>query len=84
MIWGSCSTKIQGQTFSDPWVERNYNFLTSATGLQKTLRTTSTLGENKQGDPIFLLQFLNVLYMADICAKFEKTLDGISFSSELP
>ena len=44
----------------------------------------STQGENKHGNPIFLLQFLNVLYMADICAKFEKHLDGTSFSSELP
>ena len=31
-----------------------------------------TQGENKHVDPIFLLQFSNVLYMADICAKFEK------------
>ena len=35
-----------------------------------------------QGDPIFLLQFLNVLYMAGICVKFEKNLDGASFSSD--
>ena len=32
---------------------------------------------------IFLLQFLNVLYIADICVKFEQNLDGTSFSSEL-
>ena len=38
------------------------------------MRITGTQGENNHGDPIFLLQFLNVLYnnMADICAKFEK------------
>ena len=35
------------------------------------------------GDPIFLLQFLNVLYMAGICVKFEKNLDSTSFSSDL-
>ena len=35
------------------------------------------------GDPIFLLQSLNELYMADICAKFEKNLDSTSFSSDL-
>ena len=29
----SCSTKIQHQTFTAPWVERNDNFPTSATGL---------------------------------------------------
>ena len=40
--------------------------------LEKTL--TGTQGENKHGDPIFLLQFLNVLYMADNCAKFEKKI----------
>ena len=39
-----------------------------------------TQGENKHVDPIFLLQFSNVLYMADICAKFEKNHDGRSFS----
>ena len=31
-----------------------------------------TQGENKHVDPVFLLQFSNVLYMAEICAKFEK------------
>ena len=35
------------------------------------------------GDPTFLLQLLNALYMADICAKFEKNLDSTSFSSDL-
>ena len=30
--------------------------------------------ENKHVDPIFLLQFSNVLYIADICAKFEKIM----------
>ena len=43
-----------------------------------------TQGKNKHGDPIFLLQFMNVLYMVDICVKFEKNLDSTSFSRELP
>ena len=43
-----------------------------------------TQGENKHFDPIYLLQFLNVLCMVDICAKFEKNLDSTSFSRELP
>ena len=43
-----------------------------------------TLGQNKHSDPIFSLQFLNVLYVADICAKFEKNLHSTSFSRELP
>ena len=43
-----------------------------------------TLGKNNHGDPIFLLQSLNVLYMADICAKFEKNLGSTPFSRELP
>ena len=38
----------------------------------------------KHGDPIFLLQFLNVLYMAGICAKLEKRLDSKSFLRKLP
>ena len=52
---------------------------------EKTLRITSTrpAGANMHGDPIFLLQFLNVLYMAGICVKFEKNLDSTSFSSDL-
>ena len=33
-----------------------------------------TQGENKPVDPIFLLQFSNVLYTADNCAKFEKVM----------
>ena len=41
-------------------------------------------GKNKYGDPIFLFLFLNVLYMAGICAKFEKHLDMTSFPRELP
>ena len=36
--------------------------------------------KNKPVDPIFLLQFSNVLYMADNCAKFEKNHDCTSFS----
>lgn len=37
------------------------------------LRIMRTQDKNKQGDPIFLLQFFNVLYMAvNYCAKFEK------------
>ena len=51
--------------------------------LEKTLRIAVTLGENNHGDPIFLLQFLNVQYVADICAKFEKNLDRKSFPREL-
>ena len=49
---------------------------------EKTLRITSTrpAGANMHGDP---LQFLNVLYMAGICVKFEKNLDSTSFSSDL-
>ena len=43
-----------------------------------------THSENKHSDPIFLLQFLIVLYMADNCAKFERNLDSTSFSRELP
>ena len=52
---------------------------------EKTLRITSTrpAGANMHGDPIFLLQFLNVLYMAGICVKFEKNLDSTSFSSDI-
>ena len=30
---------------------------------EKTVRITGTQGENNHGDPIFLLQFLNVLYI---------------------
>ena len=41
-------------------------------------------GKNKHGEPIFLLQYMNVLYLADICVKFEKNLDSTSFSRELP
>ena len=37
-------------------------------------------GENKHLDPIFLLQFSSVQYMAEICAKFEKNHDCTSFS----
>ena len=39
-----------------------------------------TQAENKHVDPIFLLQFSNVLYMAEICAKFDKNHDCTSFS----
>ena len=39
-------------------------------------------GTNKHGDPIFLLQFFNVLYMSDICAELERNLDSASFSRE--
>ena len=49
---------------------------------KKTLNYRHTQGEKKQRDPIFLLQFLNVLYMADICGKFEENLDRTSFSKE--
>ena len=38
-----------------------------------------TQGKNKHGDPNFLMQFLNVLYIADKCAKLEKNLDCTSF-----
>ena len=37
-------------------------------------------GRNKHLDPIFLLQFSSVQYMAEICAKFEKNHDCTSFS----
>ena len=57
---------------------------TFPTQLGKTPRITGTQGKNKQGDPILLLQFLNVLYMTDICAKFENNLDSTLFSRELP
>ena len=46
-------------------------------------RDRRSWGRKQVGDPIFLLQFLNVLYMADFCAKFEKNLYGTSFSREL-
>lgn len=37
------------------------------------LRIKGMQDKNSQGDPIFLLQFFNVLYMAvNYCAKFEK------------
>ena len=39
-----------------------------------------TQGENKNVDLIFLLQFSTVLYMAEICAKFEKNHDCTPFS----
>ena len=49
-------------------------YLCFALAKKKTLITiTSTQWEDKHGDPIFLLQFLNVLYMADTCAKFKKS-----------
>ena len=41
-------------------------------------------GKKKHGDQIFLFLFLNVLYMAGICAKFEKHLNMTSFPRELP
>ena len=43
----------------------------------ETLRITRTHpagAKNMHGDPIFLLQFLNVLYMAGICVKFKKKI----------
>ena len=46
------------------------------------LRIMRTQDKNRQGYPIFLLQFFNVLYMAvTYCAKFEKNLESRSFSS---
>ena len=45
--------------------------------LGKILRITRTQGENKHGDPIFLLHFWNVLYMADICIKFIKKKNSL-------
>ena len=44
-------------------------------------RLTGTRDENKQGDPIFLLQYFNVSYMAFKCVEFEKNC--MSFSREL-
>ena len=43
-----------------------------------SLTYMSTQGKSQHDDPIFSLQFLNVLHMADICAKFEKNLDSTS------
>ena len=51
--------------------------------MKKTLRIKRTEEENKYGDPIFLLQFFTVLYMAVNGAKFAKKLDKKSFSREL-
>ena len=45
-------------------------------------RLTGTQDENKEGDPIFLLQYFNVPYMAFKCVEFEKNC--MSFSRELP
>ena len=42
-----------------------------------------TQRENKHEDPIFLLQFFNVLCMAVNGEKFQKNLDSTPFSSEL-
>ena len=42
-----------------------------------------TQDENNQGESIFLLQFLNVLFMADTCAKFEKKTDSTCFLREV-
>ena len=50
---------------------------------EKTLSITGSQGENKLGDPIFLLQFINVLCMTFNYAKFEKNLDSTSVSKEL-
>ena len=47
---------------------------------EKMVSIMGTQGENKPVDPIVLLQFSNVLYMADNCAKFEKNHDCTSFS----
>ena len=47
---------------------------------EKLLSIMGTQGENKYVDPIFLLQFSIVLYMAEICAKFEKNHDCTPFS----
>ena len=47
---------------------------------EKVVSIMGTQGENKHVDPIFLLQFSNVLYMADNFAKFEKNQNCTSFS----
>lgn len=41
---------------------------------KKTLSITVIQIENKHIDPVLLLRFLNVLYAADISAKFEKNI----------
>ena len=46
-------------------------------------RLTGTQDENKQGDPIFLLQYFNVPYMALNFVESEKK-NCMSFSRELP
>ena len=50
---------------------------------EKNLRITGTQGEKEHGDPMFLLQFLNVLFMAGNCVKFEENLNSRSFSRKL-
>ena len=47
---------------------------------EKIVSIMGTQGENKHLDPIFLLQFSSVQYMAEICAKFEKNHNCTSFS----
>ena len=64
--------------------DRCSSFEHVASSKEKTLRIMGTQGKNKHGDPNLLSQFLNVLYMADNCAKFENKLDSTSFSRELP
>ena len=48
------------------------------------LRIKGMQHENKHGDTIFLLPFSSVLCMNISCAKFDKNLDSMSFSRELP
>ena len=44
---------------------------------RKNTQNCEHMGKNRHGDPIFLLQCLNVLYMTGIWYKFEKRLDSM-------
>ena len=46
---------------------------------RKNTQNYGHTGRKRHCDPIFFLQFLNVLYMADICAKFKKYRWNILF-----
>ena len=48
------------------------------------LRIKGMQCENKHGDTIFLLPFFSVLCMNSSCVKFDKNLDSMSFSREVP
>ena len=78
------NTRVTRVTADRPkTVFSHLKFRTLRAQLGKNTQNYSHTGRKQVGDPIFLLQFLNVLYMADFCAKFEKNLYGTSFSREL-